>query len=384
MKRLIQMTCALCILALLICAIPCSANDSAVVTGETVTTTAGKNIEYRVSISGNPGLTGLLLKIRYDTAVLSFISCVQGDFSGAGSMTCGETTGGCNIVWYHSSDVSSDGTLLILTLHVAESAEVGTYPITLSTDAKQCVNFAEEQVPLTCVSGTVNVRVFVPRIYGEICSGNPGEDLLYSIYMEDNPGIASYHIRVIFDSDILEFADAVPGEQTYQRPSDGFGGGFQGRFYSNAFEAIWYNQFDVSDEGLLFSLRMKVKEGALQGEYPVTVQYVQGDTMNAVEQEVSFVCNDGTVIIERAINVIYTSSNSATVTIVGAKGQIVIAALFDVTGMQLAVAMKTSDVESTELNLKNTVTDRESAYCKVMLLDPAYHPVCEALTFRKQ
>ena len=362
-------------IVLLAGAVPCFAVSDAIVTGETLTTTAGKDIEYRVSISGNPGLVGYRLKIRYDTSVLSFVSCSQGDFTNLGTTVCGETEGGCNVLWYHTADVTADGTLFVLKLHVNDNAELGTYPVSISSDAMYCVNYAEKPVTLSCVSGEVTVREFLPKIYGAVCDAKQGDELLYSVYLEDNPGIASYHVQLLFDANVLEYAD-----ETCSLPEDGFVGGFQSKFYTNAFDAIWYSQADTTDEGALFSLRLKVKDGAVIGDSTVTVQVVPSDTLDVNEQPVSFECINGTVTVAREIDVTFLDAASATVTIEGAKGQIIVAALYDENMRQLAVAMKESDVADAELILTSTVSGQNCELCKVMTLDSAFRPICEAIS----
>ena len=375
MKKKYRMIAVLLAAMLLFSAVPCYAASGAVVTGETVTTTAGKDIEYRVSITGNPGLVGYRLRIRYDSSALSLISCKQGDFTGSGTTTCGETDGGCNVFWYHSAEIASDGTLFVLKLHVSEAAEVGTYPITISSDAMYCVNYAEKPVPLSCVSGTVTVREFVPKIYGAVCEAKQGEELLYTVCIEDNPGIASYHVQVIFDANVLEYA-----ADTFLLPEDGFAGGFQSKFYSNAFDAIWYSQADTTEEGALFSLRLKVKDNAAFGDSVVTVQAVPSDTLDVNEQPVVFECINGTVTVARKIEVTFPNAASATVTIEGTKGQIIVAALYDENMRQLAVAMKEIDAADAELKLTSTVSGQNCALCKVMTLDSAFRPICEAIS----
>ena len=293
---------------------------------------------------------------------------------------CGEAESGCNVLWYHTFDVSTDGVLFILTFHIDDTAAEGNYPIAVSSDAMYCVNYAESLVPIRCTSGTVTIREFSPKLYGEKCSAMQGEELLFSVYLEDNPGIASYHIQVLFDPNVLEYADAEPGDQTCQLPADIFVGNVQRKFYPNAFEIIWYSQNDVSDEGALFSLRLRVKDAATIGASDVTVQYVTEDTLNAKEAPVTFSCLNGTVTVEREIEIHYSDAETATVTINGAKGQIIIAALYDENGRQLALVMKDSDAGSALLQLTSTVTGHEGVLCKVMTLSDSYTPLYAPIT----
>ena len=377
MKRILHLAVIL-VAALLLMVTPNYATDNAIVTGDIISTTAGRDIEYKVSIHGNPGLAGYQLKIKYDTSALSYISCTQGDFSSLGTTTCSEKNGVCSIIWYYTTDVASDGTLFVLRYHVRETVAEGTYPIAISSIARDCINYAEQPISLNCTNGSVTVRPFAPKVYGQICCVKQGNEVLYSVYMEDNPGIASYHIQMTFDPTVLEYADTEPGDQTVQLPSDRFHGNFQKRFYTNAFEAIWFSQNNVTDEGVLFSIRLRVKDIAI-GTSPVTVMIVANDTLDEIGQPVHFECTDGSVTVDRKVRIVFEGNRSTTVTISGAKGQIIIAAIFAEDGQQLATAVKGIDERDAELHLASSVDGKRIGICKVMTLDNSFRPVCDVL-----
>ena len=378
MKKIISSIAVLTVLALTLCALPCFAVSEAAVTGECVTTTPGKEIEYRVSICGNPGLTGFLLKVKFDAGALSYLSCSQGDFSAAGSMTCGEANGVCSVMWYHTSDVTSDGTLFTLHFQVNDSATPGEYPVTISSMADYAINNAEEKVALNCTGGSVIVREFVPKFYGEQKSVKQGEDFLFDVLIEDNPGIGAYHIQVLFDASILALADP---SQPYQLPDGAFGQNVTAKAYPNALDVIWFSNHAVYSEGALLSLHFTAKPGAVTGDYPITIQYVPEDTVDVDEQPVVFVCNNGILEIKRSadIQICFADAQSAQVTIDGAEGQIIIAAIFDENGKQLAVAMKNASEASASLRLVYTNTASDCCICKVITTDSSFRPLCDVI-----
>lgn len=93
-----------------------------------------KKVEVKVSVINNPGILGMVFSVSYDEETLKLIDCQNGvALSALAFQEPSRLISGCNFVWYGSETGEvMDGEMLILTFEIAESAEPGTYPISIS------------------------------------------------------------------------------------------------------------------------------------------------------------------------------------------------------------------------------------------------------------
>lgn len=368
---------------------PCSAVASATVSGDSIEAAAGAIVEYRVSISGNPGLTGIGLRLSFDTSVFSLvyndekIDCAQGDFSPNGMLVCGANDGGCRIVWTHTSDVASDGTLFVLKLKVNESATPGDYPIKIQNIASYTVNKAEETVSLSCNGGTVAVRAFQPLLYGEAVTVKQGESFDYAVLVQDNPGVASCDVIVRFDPNTLTLEpDAASGGYAV-KGSDGITqGSLVSKAYVNAVEVFWNHAYGSTSEGTLFVLRFKAKESAQIGEHTVQIECVAENTQNTNEQPVNFLVKNGSVTVESnlAVDALFSNPHTASITIRHAPARYVATAFYNSAGKLIAADVRETDNGETTYSVTAVSENLQEATYKIMFLDVDLFPVCECYT----
>lgn len=102
---------------------------------DTVTVTSDtKKAEIKVSVANNPGILGMLISLEYNENALKLVDCQTGlALSALTFQKPSKYTSGCNFVWYGSETGEvMDGEMLILTFEIAEDAEPGSYPITIS------------------------------------------------------------------------------------------------------------------------------------------------------------------------------------------------------------------------------------------------------------
>ena len=102
---------------------------------DTVTVTSDTNkAEIKVSVANNPGILCMLISLEYNENALKMVDCQTGlALSALTFQKPSKYTSGCNFVWYGSETGEvMDGEMLILTFEIAEDAEPGSYPITIS------------------------------------------------------------------------------------------------------------------------------------------------------------------------------------------------------------------------------------------------------------
>ena len=363
----------------------CFASTSAIVSGESVEAATGTTFEYRVSISGNPGLTGIGLKLSFDTRVFTLayhddeIDCVQGSFSEDGMMFCAATSGGCQIFWTHMSDVASDGTLFTLKMSVKDTAIPGDYAVTIQNIAPYTVNKAEELVPILCAAGTITVREYQPLLYGEDVVVKQGESFDYAVLVQDNPGIAACDVIVRFDPEALMLEpDAASGEYASKNSDGVTKGSLVSKAYTDAVEVFWNYAYGSTEEGVLFVLHFQAKDFATIGEKTIQIECVAENTENVSEQPVAFSVNNGSVQIESAmvVNVVINSPHTIAVSVQHTQAKNIVAAFYHSSGQLLALDIQTMSDSNASYSIRNDAIDFSKAVYKLMFLDENYCPVC--------
>ena len=86
-------------------------------------------IDIPVTIQNNPGIAGAMLAISYDKSALTLNKISQGPLFEHGSYSAPSEIG--IVQWYHTEDVKEDGVLFILQFTVNETAQNGSYNISV-------------------------------------------------------------------------------------------------------------------------------------------------------------------------------------------------------------------------------------------------------------
>lgn len=140
---------ALLLLQLIIGVIPISAATTSTAFLVTSSTTAepGDVVSLTVSLTSNPGLTYLKLKVSYDATALTLFGVQNGKI-------ISDLTRGSAYVWSTAKTTTTTGTLATLIFTVNESAKAGNYPITIT-----CVEASnhENDVTLSIQKGNITV-----------------------------------------------------------------------------------------------------------------------------------------------------------------------------------------------------------------------------------
>lgn len=152
------------------------AAETPTVTLSSDTVEAGEAVKLTVSIQDNPGLAACLLYFYYDATMFTVDPEEDIQTAGAfrrGGLVCnsietarqnGRYFGDSNrdgvlALWYSSSgtDVTANGELMTITIHVKDNVPSGTYEIGLGYSAKDTNNEQEMAVGLSVKSGSITV-----------------------------------------------------------------------------------------------------------------------------------------------------------------------------------------------------------------------------------
>lgn len=261
---------------------------------------AGETVEYTVSLSGNPGIAAFMIELSFDKGLFSLEYsetgdpyCASGEVALAGTIVCTETSTGCKVLWYNTANVYGDGILFAIRLKANESISAGDYNIHVSYSKSNTVNVEEQKLNLDCVDGLLTVREYEPKLIGQIATCT-SEEVDYSIYVQDNPGIAGLMIELSYDPSAFEPATEA-GELTILRGDVFKSGNLVGHSQNGTIRVLWSNAINTYTEGMLFTIKFKKIKGTPINLYPIKVSYDETNTMDQEGNLISFSCTDGAI-----------------------------------------------------------------------------------------
>ena len=109
------------------------------------------SVSVDVKISGNPGISAMVLEIEYDTSRLSLESVEKySELVGMFEYTK-------KAVWVYCGDTTYDGTIFTINFKVLDSAKIGNAEITILYEEGDICNYNEQTVDFDIVSGGITV-----------------------------------------------------------------------------------------------------------------------------------------------------------------------------------------------------------------------------------
>lgn len=148
--------------------------NAAVVSVVPVRGKAGQTVEVAVTLENNPGFSDLSLEIGYDADVIELTKVTPNSAVGCIFTTSQQLTQlPYRLNWVNGTEDSTfTGTLVTLTFQIKDSAELGSYPVTVSyykgkygnnIDGED-VNYNQNgsRVPIIYVNGSVTVYSYTP------------------------------------------------------------------------------------------------------------------------------------------------------------------------------------------------------------------------------
>ena len=132
---------------------------------DNVTARAGERISVPIRLKNNPGITGIRLFVDYDATVLTLVGKEEGDLLAgmSSSFSPSLSTKPYQMQWSSGTkNIAEDGVIITLDFDVAENAELGAYPITITYDEDEIFNTAFENVYFAVKEGIVDVIDYIP------------------------------------------------------------------------------------------------------------------------------------------------------------------------------------------------------------------------------
>lgn len=131
-------------------------------------------------------------------------------------------------------------------------------------------------------------------------SGNPGDIIDIAVNIENNPGISAFTLKLDFDKARLTPVSVTRGDVVASGDVTSNMDNTSDYESLNFISVLWVNTADVKTDGVLFSVKFKIKDNAY-GQAALTLPYEIGDTTNQNFDDIPFDIVNGTVSITAPI-----------------------------------------------------------------------------------
>lgn len=149
--------------------------------------------------------------------------------------------------------------------------------------------------------------------YGAVVTGKsvtavPGETVKFSVAIDENPGLVSFQLRLRFDTDVfaLEYEDENdPGSIICEQGDFSRSGTLLCAATNDGCTVLWTYVSNISANGTLFELPLRVRDDAPLGEYLIKIENISKNTVNKAEEQVPLSCADSKVVVREFAPTIY-------------------------------------------------------------------------------
>lgn len=358
---------ALVLATMLICTVPICAGNTIISVDKVVAD--GESVQLPVRISGNSGICGATVKVRYTNGLI-LKSVAQGDaMTGLVMTKPGKLNANpVNIVWDGLEADDSDGIIAILTFNVPSVP--GEYAVDISYEDGDIVDGNLNPVNVSVTSGSIKVDGN-PSVSGtgtitvDKVNARPGDDVKVPISIADNAGICGATLKITYAKGLV-LTDITKGSAlgslAMTKP---------GKLSANPVNIVWDGLESDCTNGVIVTLGFKAPDAV--GNYDISVSYEDGDVVDGNLNPVNLATKPGCITVG--------AYNQIKVTVDG--NEVTLSTDKDISG-KVFVAYYSSDGHMIAVNGYNadkiiTVGSvADAAYAKVMWWDStvSLRPVC--------
>ena len=135
-----------------------AADDSGAIKVTDVSGYAGKTVKVDIVIDENPGMIASVMTVAYDADALTLTKVEDKEKLGENNHSDNLSSEEYYISWFNPlsrEDYTYEGNVISLSFEIAEDAEVGEYPVTLTV--KEAYNTELSEVSFVETAGTIRV-----------------------------------------------------------------------------------------------------------------------------------------------------------------------------------------------------------------------------------
>ena len=277
------------------------------VTVQSASAAPGGQVSVQVVLSNNPGLVTMLLRVGYDSSVLTLQSVTDGGLFGEGNAYFGnDTTANPYVLMWEdglaTENHTADGTLATLTFSVAENARSGDTEISVTADSDSTLNVDLEHVQPNTQNGIVTITDTVPHentvVSVDSVTAAAGTQIKVPIRIQNNPGLVAMRLLVSYDTSILTLT-AVEDCGLF-----GAGNAYFGNDYTETpYVLMWEDALSQSNhtlDGILAVLTFVVSENAVEGQTKITLSLDEESIFNVDLNAVEIESQNSTITVDDA------------------------------------------------------------------------------------
>ena len=162
LKRIVCAVFAALILSAHFCVFAGIENGQAVIVADNVSGVPGQSVEMNLTLTKNPGITGLRFFVTYDAKVLTLKSAVYTKIGGGGLAAVNTNINPFVLLWNVSTyEFTETGVMAKLTFEIKEGVSVGDYPIRITYNPKgDCIDYNLKNLDMNISGGMVHIDYY--------------------------------------------------------------------------------------------------------------------------------------------------------------------------------------------------------------------------------
>ncbi|MDR1590257.1 MAG: InlB B-repeat-containing protein [Oscillospiraceae bacterium] len=186
----------------------------------------------------------------------------------------------------------------VLKSQTVKQGQAATAP---TTPTREGYAFAGWDKTFSSVTANLEVtaqytQITTPALTVGSATGAPETDILIPVTLINNPGLAGFIFDLAFDNTKLVPVEVVKGAALVGGSlTTNLGGGDIGGL--TFVRAMWNDASNFTENGTLFTVKFKVKEGAEDGAVPLTLTYTPGNVTNKDYDNVTLSVTQGQISV---------------------------------------------------------------------------------------
>ncbi|MEE1356620.1 MAG: cohesin domain-containing protein [Clostridia bacterium] len=161
MRRFVRTVCALfaCVIVLAhLCVFAGAANGEAAVMLDTVSAMPGQRVTVNMTLTKNPGITGLRFFVYYDNSKLTLESAEYTNIGGGGLVDINTENDPVVLLWNVGTyEFTETGVLCTFSFKIKEGAQSGTVPLSVTYERGDCIDLELKNLAMDITDGAVNI-----------------------------------------------------------------------------------------------------------------------------------------------------------------------------------------------------------------------------------
>lgn len=267
----------------------------------------GKEVDVKIRINNNPGITALQLNVEYSNEDLVLQQCVYEGLFDSSVSTSLTTNNPFIISWYSKDSTDSSASGDFVTLKFTAKENVQTSDIKITYDKENVFNSKFENQTFDVKNGVVDIKKdepteppttepdtipsTSPQIAVQSTSGSYNDTVEVKLLVNNNPDITALRIAVDYSMDDLELIEILDGGLFDESIT-------HSKSLNSPVNISWYSQksVDCNNNGTLAVLRFKIKDNAKTSN--VNLSYDEEDIFNVNFDNVKFETVNGKVEVK--------------------------------------------------------------------------------------